>query len=64
MAVNVKAFTKLFKDVRQELKKVHWPNRRELTVFTSMVLVAIFVIGVFFWVLDAGFTGLLKLILQ
>ncbi|MCR3921783.1 MAG: preprotein translocase subunit SecE [Firmicutes bacterium] len=64
MAANAKSLTKHFKDVRQELKKVHWPNRRELTVFTSMVLMAIFFIGVFFWVLDSGFTGMLKLILQ
>lgn len=61
--VNIKALTKHFKDVRQELKKVHWPSRRELTVFTSMVLMAIFFIGLFFWILDTGFTGMLRLIL-
>lgn len=61
--VNIKALTKHFKDVRHELKKVHWPSRRELTVFTSMVLMAIFFIGLFFWILDTGFTGMLRLIL-
>lgn len=64
MAVNVKAVAKHFKDVRQELKKVHWPSKRELTLFTSIVLVAILVIGVFFWLLDSGFTTLLQLILK
>jgi preprotein translocase subunit SecE len=60
----VKKLTKHFKDVRQELKKVHWPNRRELTVFTTVVLAAIFFVGVFFWILDTGFAGMLRLILQ
>jgi preprotein translocase subunit SecE len=64
MAANVKALSKHIKDVRQELKKVHWPNRRELTVFTTMVLMAIFFIGVFFWILDTGYAGMLRLILQ
>ncbi|NLK52271.1 MAG: preprotein translocase subunit SecE [Syntrophomonadaceae bacterium] len=64
MAAKVKGLTKYFKEVRQELKKVHWPNRRELTVYTSMVLTTVLFIGVFFWLLDAGFTELLKLILQ
>ncbi|HHX73583.1 MAG TPA: preprotein translocase subunit SecE [Firmicutes bacterium] len=64
MAANLKALGKHFKDVRQELKKVHWPNRRELGLFTSMVLTAIIVVGCFFWLLDTGFTGLLRLILQ
>ncbi|NLZ93681.1 MAG: preprotein translocase subunit SecE [Firmicutes bacterium] len=64
MAANIKSLTKQFKDMRQELKKVHWPNRRELTLFTSMVLITVLFIGVFLWLLDAGFTGLLKLIFQ
>ncbi|MBS4021502.1 MAG: preprotein translocase subunit SecE [Dethiobacter sp.] len=60
----VKKLTKHFKDVRQELKKVHWPNRRELTLFTTVVLAAVFFVGVFFWILDTGFAGMLRLILQ
>jgi preprotein translocase subunit SecE len=60
----IKRLAKHFKDVRQELKKVHWPNRRELTLFTTVVLAAIFFVGVFFWILDTGFAGMLRLILQ
>jgi len=55
---------KHFKDVRQELKKVHWPNRRELTVFTSVVLVAVLFIGIFFFILDYGFGSMLRLIVR
>jgi preprotein translocase subunit SecE len=64
VAGKVKDLSKYFKEVRQELRKVHWPNRREITVYTSMVLTTVLFIGVFFWLLDAGFTELLKLILQ
>ncbi|MCW3491068.1 preprotein translocase subunit SecE [Dethiobacter alkaliphilus] len=64
MAANVKVLTKHIKDVKQELKKVHWPSRREVTLFTSIVLMAILVIGVFFWILDTGFTGMLQFILR
>lgn len=64
MAANLKALAKHFKDVRQELKKVHWPNRKELTTFTSLVLAGIISIGVFFWLLDTGFALVLKMILQ
>lgn len=51
-------------DIRIELKKVNWPSRRELSVFTGVVLVAILIIGIFFWILDTGFTGALRLIIQ
>jgi len=51
-------------DVRVELKKVNWPTRRELTVFTGVVVVAILFVGVFFWLLDSGFTVVLKLVLK
>lgn len=61
---NMKRLTKHFKEVRLELKKVHWPNRREISLFTTVVLAAIFFVGLFFWVLDVGFTGVLRLILQ
>lgn len=50
-------------DVKIELRKVHWPTKRELMRFTGVVLVVVFMIGVFFWILDTGFSGVLRLIL-
>ena len=64
MAGKVKDLSKYFKEFRQELRKVHWTNRREITVYTSMGPPTVLFIGVFFWLLDAGFTELLMLILQ
>ena len=49
--------------VRQELKKVVWPTREELTTDTIVVFacVAFFAIG--FWLIDTGFLAALKGIL-
>jgi preprotein translocase subunit SecE len=51
-------------DIRIELKKVNWPTRREMLVFTSIVIIVILAVGIFFWFLDTGFTALLKLIIR
>ncbi len=60
----LKKLTKHFKDVRSELKKVHWPNKKELYFHSSLVLGTVIVIGIFFWVLDTGFTAFLRAMLQ
>jgi len=60
----MKKIRRFLHEVRIELKKVNWPSRRELTVFTAVVIVVILVIGAFFWVLDTGFTAALKLIIR
>lgn len=39
--------------VMVELKKVHWPNRREIAIYTSVVIVSVVFVGVLIWVFDA-----------
>ena len=39
--------------VMNELKKVHWPNRRETAIYTSVVVVSVVFVGVLIWVFDA-----------
>lgn len=51
-----------FKDVRRELKKVNWPNRRELTTYTTVVLVAVAFVAAVIWVVDLGYQQILQLI--
>ncbi len=60
----VKKVNKHLKDVRVEVKKVHWPARKQLIVYTGIVLASIFTVGVFFWILDLGFSALLRLIIS
>ncbi|MGI6097572.1 MAG: preprotein translocase subunit SecE [Dethiobacteria bacterium] len=59
----LKKIYRFFSEVRSELKKVHWPNRKEFIVFTWIVLVAIVVLGTFFYILDSFFTAILRFII-
>jgi len=43
-------------DVRNEMRKVVAPNRKEVQATTTVVLVTVFVFGLFFWVVDSIFT--------
>ncbi|CAM4484135.1 MULTISPECIES: preprotein translocase subunit SecE [Paenibacillus] len=51
-----------FADSWAELKKVRWPNRKELTSYTIVVLVTIVAVTIYFWVLDIGISQLVELI--
>jgi len=55
---------RFFHEVKVELKKVNWPTKRELSLYTGIVLVVILVVGTFFYFLDTGFTAALKLIIR
>ena len=48
-------FTDFLTDVRAEMRKVVAPSRREVQVTTWVVLVAVFLFGLFFWVVDLIF---------
>lgn len=45
-----------------ELKKVRWPNRKELTSYSVVVLVTIVFVTIYFWLLDIGISQLIGLI--
>ncbi len=59
-----KRISKFWGEVRIELKKVNWPTKREFSVFTGIVLFAVMVIGVFFWLLDTAFLAILQLVIR
>lgn len=61
-----KSFNRIRKflgETRSELKKVNWPKREQLVVYTGVVLVTVAMIGVYFWILDTGFLALIQLII-
>ena len=45
----VKAF---YNDVRTEMRKVTTPSRKEVQATTTVVIVAVFLFGVYFWIID------------
>jgi preprotein translocase subunit SecE len=52
-------------DVRAEMKKVNYPNRKEVQGTTTVVIITVFVFAGFFYVVDSiitfGLSHLLKL---
>ena len=41
-------------EVRQEAKKVTWPNRKETSISTLMVFIMVFMAAIFFFLVDQG----------
>ena len=55
---------KFIKGAWNELKKVHWPNRRELIAFTSVVLVAVGMVAVLIFMIDSVLSKLLEFVVR
>lgn len=51
-----------FRQVKQEVKKVSWPTRKEVTQTSIMVLVLVAIAATFFMVIDQFFGFVIKLI--
>lgn len=51
-----------FKNVRRELKKVQWPNRRELTTYTIIVVVTVVLVAAIISIVDFGYQQVLRFI--
>jgi preprotein translocase subunit SecE len=45
-----------------ELKKVRWPNRKELTSYTLVVVSTCAFVTVYFYLLDLGISGVIRAI--
>ncbi|MCL6581598.1 MAG: preprotein translocase subunit SecE [Firmicutes bacterium] len=41
------------REVRVELKKVVWPDRRQTIIYTGVVLASVVVVALVIWVVDA-----------
>ena len=56
-------FARFLTDVRAEMRKVVTPSRKEVQATTTVVIIAVFIFGVYFFVVDAIFDmGLHKLL--
>ena len=53
-----------FREVRQEVMRVTWPTRKELTLTTSMVFLMVFVVALFFFVVDEALSQAVRLVLD
>ena len=49
------------RQVRSEgIAKVHWPTRKETVTTAIMVLIMTFMLAVFFFIVDSGFSAVVK----
>ena len=48
------------REVRAELRKVQWPNRKETVTYTTIVVVASLGLSFFIWIVDQGLALLLR----
>ena len=55
--------TEYFRGVWSELKKVHWPDRKQLLTYTAVVFVAVAIVSVLLWIVDSGLSIVLTKIL-
>ena len=53
-----------FKDLKSEIKKIVWPKPKTVFKNTGIVLLMIFVVGLFVFGLDTAFMSLLGLIME
>lgn len=53
---------KYLREVRAELRKVQWPNRKELITYTNVTLLTVAVVAVFIFLIDLVFSGVLNVI--
>lgn len=61
---SAKQIGKFLKGVRSELKKVIWPNRKELINNTVIVIISVVLVTFSLWVLDSAFGFLLNLMIK
>ncbi len=49
-------FVHFLKETRIELRKVVWPTREETLKTTGIIMVAVVIVAIFLWIVDAFFT--------
>jgi len=52
-----------FREVWNELKKVHWPDRIQLLTYTGVVLVSVGIIAFLIWIVDSSLSYVMNMLL-
>ncbi|HOP62287.1 MAG TPA: preprotein translocase subunit SecE [Spirochaetota bacterium] len=64
MVDKIKNWMQFFKDSREELRKVTWPDRDEVTSFTVVVVIALVIFSIFLWLVDSGLMALIRKVMN
>ena len=60
---SVSGLSGFIRDTKTEMKKVTWPTRQELTVYTIVVIVATFLASGAIWIIDGVFAQVFRLLM-
>jgi preprotein translocase subunit SecE len=60
----VRQLMTFFEEAWQELKKVHWPSRKETYAATAVVILVVVFISIFLAVVDLGLTKAIQAIID
>lgn len=55
---------KFVKETRAETKKVVWPNRRYVAVATLIILILVFITGIYVMFVDFAFTNIFGFLMK
>jgi len=55
---------RFLREVKAELKKVSWPDKKELSAYTGVVFISVVIAAIVLWVIDTTFTEALKVLLK
>ncbi|TFH41665.1 MAG: preprotein translocase subunit SecE [Chrysiogenales bacterium] len=60
----IRSFFSYLRESKDELKKVTWPTRDEVTSYTAVVVVTVLIISVFLWAIDTGLMYLITHVMK
>jgi preprotein translocase subunit SecE len=63
MANPISQIATFVRESRDELKKVTWPERDEVTSFTIVVVVSVVLVALFLGLIDTLFSSIFKLVM-
>ena len=64
MIAKIKNFISYVRESWEELKKVTWPDKDEVTSFTVVVVIALIIFSTFLWLVDTGIMALIKVVMN
>ncbi|MDD2221288.1 MAG: preprotein translocase subunit SecE [Clostridia bacterium] len=53
-----------FKGVKSEMKKVHWPSKKEVVTYTGVVIITCAIVAGAIFVVDSVLSALLQLVIK
>lgn len=63
MVSKIKQLIEFVKEAKEELRKVTWPDRDEVTSFTIVVVITVIMISLFLWLVDSALMKLIKVVM-